>query len=59
MVATWTPKAKQAETWSSEAPALLHTFSHLTFSIRPVFDTGLTAVIWTRRTKQAETWTVS
>lgn len=55
---TWTPKAQQSETWTVEAQQPARTFSPLTFSRRPVFDTGPTAGIWDAKTTQAETWTV-
>lgn len=54
---TWTPVAKQAETWTGEDPPP-RTFSPYTFSRRPVFDTGSASGIWDTQPKQAETWTV-
>lgn len=55
---TWTPVAKQGETWTVEAQMTARTFSPLTFSRRPVFDTGPSAGIWDAKVKQSEIWTV-
>lgn len=55
---TWTPKTKQGETWTSEAPDTTRVFDPFVFDRLPIFDTGSTAGIWDDRVSQVETWTL-
>lgn len=53
---TWTPVAKQGETWTAEAQNASRVFDPVVFDNRPIFDTGPTSGLWSAKTKQAETW---
>lgn len=52
---TWTPVAKQSETWSAHNPKT-HVFDPYVFDRNPVFDTGSVAGVWLEKTKQSEVW---
>lgn len=54
---TWTHKAKQVETWTSEAPPTLRVFDPAVFDNMPIFDTGLPGGYWPPQAIQAEIWT--
>lgn len=53
---TWTPKAQQVETWTSEAPHR-RVFDPAVFDNMPIYDTGQAGGYWPAQAKQAEVWT--
>lgn len=54
---TWTPKAKQAETWTEEFVLLRsRVFDPYVFDNSPIFDTGTPAGVWDAKSRQSEVW---
>ncbi len=56
---TWTPKTKQAETWTAEPTPVVGDGFSLGFAPRPAFAIGFRNGIWAERTEQSETWTLA
>ncbi|WP_063685993.1 hypothetical protein [Bradyrhizobium stylosanthis] len=52
---TWTPKPKQAETWTTEV-VTKRAFDPFVFDRAPAFDTGSVAGVWDGKTIQPEAW---
>lgn len=53
---TWTPKAKQVETWTADQQPT-RVFDPAVFDNSPIFDTGKAGGYWPPKAKQQEVWT--